>query len=185
MKNLKINEKKMNEILKKGIALISVPIVLTTVSGCSQSVPEDWPSEFSYVSQENNNFEDLSKIVIQNGEAVSVYPGENIAVAVNNDTYDVKEYLFYNGFLSGTAYDMETGYLISDLFVTDTTSSADYKNVKSIYDNNSVIEFSELGDYVEGEETKEYYTLEEIRALEPIIVESVKKINNYNKKLVK
>ena len=47
------------------------------------------------------------------------------------------------------------------------------------------MEFRNIGDYIEGEELKENYTLEEIQNLEPAIVEAVKKINEHNKKLVK
>lgn len=185
MKNLKINEKKVKEILKKGIVLTSIPFVLASVSGCSQQIPEDWPNEFSYISQENNDFADFAKTVIKEGEPVTIYSVENIAIAINKDTYEVKEYLFYNGYIFVELYDLETGYLISFTNIGDTQYGADYKNFKCLYDNNYVVEFNEISDYVEGEETKEYYTLEEIRALEPIIVESLKKINNYNKKLVK
>ena len=43
MKNLKINDKKIKEVFKRGISLTAMVFTLTTVSGCAE-IPADWPN---------------------------------------------------------------------------------------------------------------------------------------------
>ena len=185
MKIEKLNEKKLKEVLKKGIVLTNIVFTLTSVSACANQVPGDWPNEFSYVSQEDNNFEDFTKTVIRDGQPTKVYSGKNIAVAINKETYEVDEYIFWEGAISGKIYDLKTGYLIVNISIATTYGDTNVKNNDVILDNCYVVEFRNIGDYIEGEELKENYTLEEIQNLEPAIVEAVKKINEHNKKLVK
>ena len=192
MKNLKINEKKLKEVLKKGIILTNVVFTLASVTACTKQeqgqIPEDWPSEFEYIYQHNNNFEDFTKTIIKNGEPTVVYNSQNIALAINKETYKVDEYLFYIGALSlaGKIFDIETGYLIADIDIfSNIFNTSSNKNDNIFLNNYDVIHFINISDYVEGETLKDYYSLEEIRNLEPAIVESVKKINEFNKKLVK
>lgn len=185
MKNIKLNEKKLNEVIKKGVILTNVFFTLTSVSACSSQKPTDWPTDFYYVSQEDNNFKDFTKTIIKNGEPTTVYYGSNIAIAINKETYEVDEYIFYKSSISGKIFDLKTEYLIVDISITTTFNNINVKNNNIILDNCYVVEFKDISDYIEGETLKEYYTLEEIKKLEPEIVESVKKINEYNKKLIK
>ena len=185
MKNLKVNENKLRKVLKKSIVLTNIVFTLTSVSACTSQVPEDWPDEFSYISQEDNNFEDYTKTVIKDGHPTVVYKGKNIAVAINKETYEVDEYIFWEGAISGKIFDLKTGYLIVDVSIATVYGDTNIKNNDIILDNCYIVEFRNIGDYIEGEELKEYYTLEEIHNLEPSLVEAVKKINEHNKKLIK
>ena len=174
-----------NSSLKKRTALVSALLTLLLFSGCKQDIPEDWPKEFNYISQDNNNLNDFRKTVIRNGKPVVVYSGANLAVAINKETYEVKEYLFYEGVISGKVFDLNTGYLIVDVFIGDSENS--YANINNSYilDNCYVVELRNIGDYIEGEELKEYYTLDEIKELEPAIVDAVKLIYEGSMRLVR
>ena len=179
MKNLKINDKKIKDIFKRGIALSTMVFTLSTISGCTTETPSDYPNEFIYISQEFNEFNEYSKSIIKEGIPTTAYKGENLAVAINKETYEVKEYIFREGSISGEIYDLNTGYLIVDVFILTTPNDASIKNNRVILDNNYVVEFRNINDYIEGHNLQEYYTLEEIKNLEPHIIESVKKINEF------
>lgn len=60
--------------------------------------------------------------------------------------------------------------------IDDITYNEDYYNY--LINNNYVVSLANLSNYVEGIETKEYYTLEEIKELEPQILEGLKIIVN-------
>ena len=140
-------------------------------------MPEDWPSGLHYISQTNNDFEEFYKVINRDGKPVRVYSGENIALTINKDTFEVKEYIFCKDSIHGEIYDLNTGYLICEASIF---SCYDYDNIdnnKAILDNCYEVHFKDISDYIEGEELKDYYTLEEIQELEPKIVEAVKIIN--------
>lgn len=179
MKNLKINDKKIKDVFKRGIALTAMVFTLATVSGCAEKQPADWPNEFTYISQEYNDFERYTSTIIKNDKPVTVYKGENIAVAINKETYEVKEYIFHKGSISGRIFDLKTGYMIVDVSIASLPSDTSVGNNQVILDNYYVVEFIDINNYVEGHNLQKNYTLEEIKNLEPTIVESVKKINEY------
>ena len=178
MKNLKINDKRIKDICKKGFVLTTMLFSLTTISGCTET-PADYPNEFIYINQEFNEFDKFSKTIIKEGRPTTAYKGENLAVAINKETYEVKEYIFREGSLSGEIYDLNTGYLIVDVIILTNPYDDSVRNNKVILDNNYVVEFRNINDYIEGHNLQEYYTLEEIKNLEPIIIESIKKINEF------
>ena len=179
MKNLRINDKKVKDVFKRGITLTTMVFTLATASGCAKERPTDWPDEFYYVSQEYNDFEDYTTTVIKNGEPTTAYKGENLAVAIDKETYEVKEYIFHRGFISGEIYDLKTGYLIVDIGIATAPIENSVKNNQFMLDNCYVVEFVDINNYVEGHTLQEYYSLDEIKNLEPTIVEAVKKINEY------
>lgn len=78
-------------------------------------------------------------------------------------------------------YDLKTGYLIGDVTLGETTITLkkDKVNAEIISDNTYIVDFEDLEAYVEGEPSKDFYTLEDKRELEPKIVESVKLILEY------
>ena len=181
MKNLKVNTKKIKDLLKRGCALTTLVFTLSSLSGCSNNLPEDWPNEFIYINQENNRFDDYTSTVIKNGQPTTVYNGENIAVVINKETFEVKEYIFHKGAVSGQIYDLNTGHMIVELFITSSPWDASINNNNVILDNGYVVEFVEIQNYIEGHKLQEHYTLEEIKELEETIVDSVKKIIEYEK----
>ena len=177
MKNLRVNKEKLIGVLKKGVVLTSAVFTLASVSACTQELPEDWPSEFYYISQEYNDFEEFSKVINRDGQPVRVYKGENVALTINKDTFEVKEYIFLVNSWAGEIYDLKTGYLICDVTIFTHYDDFSVDNNDILLDNCYEVHLKDISDYIEGEELKDYYTLEEIQELEPKIVEAVKIIN--------
>lgn len=184
MKKLNVNEEKFKKVLKAGIALTSATFVLVSFTRCSKQstpIPVDYPSGYEYINQENNKFEELYTTVIREGKPVKAYNKENISITINKDTFEVKEYIYDEGVISAQIYDLETKYLIAEVSLSDNVISAkkDMINWEIISENTYIVDFKNLEAYIEGETSKNFYTLEEIRELEPKIVESVKLILEY------
>lgn len=174
----------MRDIKRKGVALLTAAFTIIG-AGCSNGIPEDYPSEFGYISQENNRFDEYAKTIMRDGEPVSAYRGENISLTVNKDTFEVKEYIYKNSSISAVVYDLSTGYMVVDASIFNYSFDTEVRNYDVIKDNNYIIDFVELGDYIEGYELQEWYTLEEIKEIEVQVVESLKKISEYEKTKVK
>ena len=178
MKKVKINGDKIKKVLRGGIVLATASFALISFGGCSeQSVPRDYPREYEYINQEYNDFDSLYKTIVRDGKAAKAYNKENIFITVNKDTYEVKEYLYIETMMSAETYDLETGYLIVDSGLGEIDKKK--KNLEIISNNAQIVNFVDLEAYVEGEPSQDFYTLEEIRKLEPKIVESVKLILDY------
>ena len=137
---------------------------IATFSACSVRQDNDVPEGFYGIDQENNNFDRYCKTIIKDGEAITAYKGENISIAINKDNYEVKEYIYSKGTISEDIYDLETGYKLVNVVLFNIYGE---ENVNIILDNNYIVDFVNISEYIEGEELKEYYTLEEIKALEP------------------
>lgn len=172
---------KLNDLRKRGISLLTAAFTIVSLSGCAE-VPEDYPEEFYYIEQDTNEFDNFYKTVIRNGEPVTVYSGKNIFLAINKETFEVKEYIYNQGSISGQIYDLSTGYMIVDITIFD-SGSIDEKNNDKLKEENYLVELTNISDYLEDEEAKEWYSLDEIRELEPRIIESLKIINEYESKV--
>lgn len=181
MKNLKLNEKKLKDVIKRGFALTSVIFTLVTFSGCSKSQKlNNWPNEYAYINQENNEFDKYCKTIIKDGKPVKAYKGSAISITIDKYTYEIKEYIYNKTDWSIEIYDLTTGNMLvnaSYLVFLD----ADKQNYKKIVNDKYVIDFLDISDYVEDEEVKDYYTFEEIKNLEVKILESIKLIESYEK----
>jgi len=173
---------KLNDLRKRGISLLTAAFTVVSLSGCVQ-VPEDYPEEFSYIEQEANHFDDFNKTVIRNGEPLTVYKGENIVLAINKETFDVKEYVYKQSSLIGKIYDLATGYMIVNVNVFDYSHSYDESNYNKLKEENYIVELVNISDYIEDAELKEWYSIEEIKELEPKVIESLKIINEYESKV--
>ena len=115
---------------------------------------------------------------MKNGEAVKEYNSQNVYLLFNKETYEVKEYIFTNKvtvFGGAELYDLVTEEMLAYGDGIATIINKDY--YKYLVDNNYQVCLTEVGDYVEEHSTKEYYTLAEIKELEPTIKESLKIIN--------
>lgn len=170
--------KKVLSIVMSGVTLLSVPVAL---SACEKLNDDGLYS----IGQDNNEFDKYHKIIIRNGKPTSVYNGDNIVVSVDKDTFDVKEYIYVSSALDevDSVYDLRTGDL---LVYKSNVNIPDYNwysktNFNKINDNKYIIAFKDIGDYVEGESVKKYYSLNEIEELEPKIIDSMKKIKEYTK----
>jgi len=173
---------KINDLRKRGISLLTAAFTVVSLSGCVE-VPEDYPEEYYYIGQESNHFVDFHKKVIRNGEPVTVYKGENIVFAFDKETFEPKEYIYYATSTSGTIYDLATGYMISDVTIFTMRPERKAQNWQKLIDENYTIELVNISDYIEDEEVKEWYSLDEIKELEPRIIESLKIINEYESKV--
>lgn len=173
---------KLNDLRKKGISLLTAAFTVVSLSGCVQ-VPEDYPEEFYYIEQDTNEFDNFYKTVIRNGEPLTVYKGENIVLAINKETFDVKEYVYRQSSLIGKIYDLATGYMIVNVNVFDYSHSYDESNYNKLKEENYIVELVNISDYIEDAELKEWYSIDEIKELEPKVIESLKIINEYESKV--
>ena len=173
---------KFNDLRKRGISLLTAAFTVVSLSGCVK-VPEDYPQEFSYIEQDANHFDDFNKTVIRDGEPVTVYKGENISLVINKETFDVKECIYHNTAITAQIYDLSTGYLIVDASIVSHKGDADYKNYEKLIEDSYIVEFVNISDYLEDEELKEWYTLDEIKELEPKVIDSLKIVNEYESKV--
>lgn len=102
----------------------------------------------------------------------------------NKDTYEVNEYIYVDRLLATQLYDLETEELLVHSNNLTTTYNEEYYNY--LVDNTYHVYLPSIDDYIEREQVKEYYTLDEIKELEPKILEGLKIINKEkNKTLVK
>ena len=99
----------------------------------------------------------------------------------NKETYEVSEYIYYErDVLFGLGNHVELYDLPSENMITyndgiSTTYNKEYYNY--LIENNYQVCLNELSSYVEGHISKDYYSLDEIRELEPKIASSLKIIN--------
>jgi len=178
MKKLNYNKNKFKKIAKKGITLIALTTTLTILPGCTK-IPENWPEGFEYIDQENNSFDDYHKTIIKDGTPVEVYKGENISLAIDKKTFEAKKYIYDMGLVS-EIYDFDTGYRLVSIVLLSVDGK---ENSEKIIENNYVVDFTNISDYVESETLKEYYTIEEIEELEPKIIESIKLMEKGSQKI--
>lgn len=178
MSKLKYNKNYFQKVTKKGIAVVALATSLTILPGCTK-IPEDWPEGFTYIDQENNNFDDYHKTIIKDGVPVEVYKGENISLAIDKNTFEAKKYIYDTGIVS-EIYDFDTGYRLVSVVLLSVDGK---ENSEKITNNSYVVDFANISDYVEGETLKEYYTLEEIEELEPKIIESIKLMEKGSQKI--
>lgn len=170
---------KLIQIKTRLLALGLASVVIGT-AGCSSSKNKDEEPSRVTISQKYNNFENYYKYVIQNGESKKVYNSQNVYLLFNKETYEVKEYIFKSHvtFLGGAElYDLETEEL---LVYGNGTMVTTYNEqfFKYLIENNYQVCLNDVEDYIEGHNAKDYYSLDEIKELEPLIVESLKIINN-------
>ena len=168
----------MNNLKKRALALGMAAMMLSS-AGCTNNNnnENEVPSRVS-ISSDLNNFDEFSKFIMQNGEPIKVYNSQNVYLCYDKETYEVTEYI-YNAPISyfggGEIYDLQTEEL---LIYSNGISSYNMEYHAYILENNYQVCLADIGDYIEGYTVKEYYSLDEIRELEPQILESLKLINS-------
>ena len=173
-----MNKNRLIQIKKRLISL-GLASVMVGITGCNNSdnnVNEE-PSRIA-ISDKYNNFEDYYKYAMKNGEAEKLYNSKNVYLLYNKETYDVNEYIFTNEvtiFGGAELYDLETEEMLVYGDGIATTYNRNY--FEYLVENNYQVCLNEVSDYVEGHVVKEYYSLEEIKELEPLVKESLKIIN--------
>lgn len=172
-----MNKNKLIQIKKRLLAMGLASVVIGT-AGCTSSKNENGEPSRIAISQEYSNVEEYYKFVIQNSEAVKIYNSQNVYLLYDKETYEVKEYIFQKQvtwFGGAELYDLTTEEMLAYGDGISTTYNKEF--YEYLVENNYQVCLTEVSDYVEGHITKDYYSLDEIRELEPLIEESLKIIN--------
>lgn len=172
--------------LKNRIVSLGVIGLMLGLTGCDllndNEIPECYPINESY-----SNFDLYSKYVIENGEAKKVYKSKNVYLGYNKETNEIEEFIF-KGAISRDSYtnrrkiyeaelyDLESEKMLVryDAFTMYTVSNIKY--FEYILDNYDIICLDDISDYIEEHEKKDYYSLDEIRELEPKFLEALRTI---------
>lgn len=176
-----MDKNKLIEIKKRLLALGLAGVMIGT-AGCASNKDENGVPKHVSISSEYSNVDDYYKYVMQNGEAVKLYNSANVYLLFNKETYEVSEYIYYRRNILGglgthvELYDLPNESMLVYSDGIDTTYNEEY--YKYLIENNYQVCLTEVSDYVEGHTGKEYYSLDEIRELEPQIAEGLKIINS-------
>ena len=195
---------------EKSILTNEDEIITESLDENKKSKAEDYNSEEQNIQSSNNtetviivntipdsyniptqysNVENYYKFKVINEEAVKYYDSKNVYLLYDKETYAISEFIYADK----TVYDLgfpTTGIELYDLSTEEmlvydnglgTYYNLEYYN--SIRENNYQVCLTDVGDYIEDEIAQEYYSLEEIRALEPQIAEGLKIINGTSRKL--
>ena len=170
-----MDKNKLIELKRKLIAIGLLGVMIGT-TGCGKD--ENGVPKRSEISRSYYNFDEYTKYIVKNKEVEKVYKMQNIILLCNKETYEVKEYIFDEtlfGYFGGQLYELDT----EDLIVYSDGIGPTYneKYYRYLMKNNYIIKFTNLSDLIENKELKEYYTLDEIKELEPEIIEGLKLIN--------
>ena len=176
-----MDKNKLIEIKKRLLALGLAGVMIGT-AGCTSNKDENGVPKHVSISSEYSNIDDYYKYVMQNGEAVKLYNSANVYLLFNKETYEVSEYIYYRRNILGglgshvELYDLPNENMIVYSDGISTTYNEEY--YKYLMENNYQVCLTEASDYVERHTGKEYYSLDEIKELEPQIAESLKIINS-------
>jgi len=176
-----MDKNKLFKMKKELLALGLAGVMFGTV-GCSSNKDENGVPKLVPISSEYSNVDDYCKYIIQNGEALKVYNGSNVYMLFNKETYEVSEYMYCRKIILGglgthlELYDLPSENMLVYSDGITTTYNEEYYDY--IRENNYQVCLSDVSDYIEGYAGKEYYSLDEIRELEPQIVESLKIISS-------
>lgn len=176
-----MDKNKLIEI-KKRLLTLGLAGVMIGTAGCTSNKDEKGVPKNVPISSEYSNVDDYYKYVMQNGEAVKLYNSANVYLLFNKETYEVSEYIYYRRNILGglgshvELYDLPNENMIVYSDGISTTYNEEY--YKYLIENNYQVCLTEASDYIEGHTGKEYYSLDEIKELEPQIAESLKIINS-------
>ena len=177
-----MDKNKLIDIKRRLLALGLAGLVVGT-AGCSFNDKDknDIPGRV-IISTDYSNVDDYCKYIIHNDEAVKIYNSSNVYLLFNKETYEVSEYLYYsNKMFDGLGiyielYDLPSEEMLVYSDGIDTIYNEDYYNY--LIENNYQVCLADASDYVEGHTSKEYYSLREIRELEPQIAKGLQIIND-------
>jgi len=172
-----MDKNKLHELKKRIIAIGLLGVMLTT-AGCQYD--KNGKPKLKKIHPNYNHIDNYRTYIIRNGEAICVYNANNIIIAVDKKTYESEEYLWdYKDILlgrSGELYDLESEEMLVYSDGIATGFNEFYVN-DYLKNNFYCINFTKLANYIEGIVVKDYYTLEEIKEIEPLLIEAVKKID--------
>ena len=163
---------KSKELKKKLLALSLLSIMIGTFSCKNNSKNIDKkiyiPSKYSKV---DNYYKYMSKGL----EQVKLYDSQYVYLLFDKETYDANEYIYNKAsFFKGIElYDLESEEMISygDLIITNYNLEYFHYLLESCYQ----IPLCNINDFIDEYNLKKYYTLDEIKELESIIREELKR----------
>ncbi len=167
---------------KKRLLALGLAGVIFGTSGCANyNQKNEEPSRIA-IPKEYSDIESYYKYAIKNEKAVKLYNSQNVYLLYNKDTYEVNEYIYSSVALFGPTelYDLETEEMLVYSSGIGTTYNENFYNY--LRENNYQVCLNEVNDYVEDFETKEYYSIDDIKELEPQIEEGLKIINQVKNK---
>lgn len=171
-----MDKEELRKIKKRLIALGILGVMLGT-SGC-QKVDENGVPLRTKIPDNYNSYSKYVDVVVRDGQVKRICKAENICLFYDKESFEVNEYIYDYAFkllgeqFGGDLYDLETEELI---FHNDGLGhSYNEKYLLYLVDNNYIVSLEKISNYIERLEPKEYYTLEEIKELEPQILESLK-----------
>ena len=166
-----MNKEQLRKLKRDLLCAGLIGITLTT-SGC---VHEDKviPPRAAITSR-TNNADDCYKYIIKDGEALRVYDSSKVYILYDKENYNISEYLVNKRPYSAEVYELVSEEMI---FYYSGLSNANAEYYTYLINNNYEVCLADIEDYIEGSILKDFYTLEEIRELEPKILEGLKKIN--------
>lgn len=170
---------KIKNIKVRGIALLTAAFTVVGISKMMNEVPENYPSEFEYISQYENNFTEYFETIKTDDEYKIAYTGKNISFAINKNTFEATKYIYEVDDYKGEIYDLQSAKMIVNIDGPVTLWNKSLHNWKKILDENYIVDLVNISDYIEGAELKETYTYLELEEIESLIVEAVKEKVGY------
>lgn len=174
-----MTKEELRKIKKRLIALGILGVMIGT-SGC-KNVDENGIPLRHLIPKEYNKFDKYVVDVVRNNQVYKMCKTENVYLLFDKETFAAKEYIYDTQFqLMGTGYGCQLYDIANENLICYNDGIDDYVYNKDYYDylmkNNYIVSLSDLANYIEDIEVKEYYSLDEIRELEPQILESLKLI---------
>jgi len=137
------------------------------------------------ISDKYNNFDDYAEYRLTKAKGELCYKGENIYIFINKDTNEIKRYIYDEDFFNTEAYELDTGDMILYSLFNIEDLSQGYYYFENIKENSFVFDFANIGDYLEGETCKKWYTIEEIQEIESRLLRLVLQMKKETKILKK
>ena len=174
----------VKEVKKGLLALVVVPVMLLT-SGCELTEKKldakGYPVRFS-IPDRYNYVDRYYDYAVRDGKKERIYKAENVFVLFDKGTGETMELLYNEDFFSVEVYDLVTLEMLvnGDCIGGMNTYNEDYYD--AIRERNYQVHLSDAGKLIEGHQDKEYYTLDEIRAIEPELLNGYKVLNGIKAK---
>lgn len=191
----------MKKVIKVVIGLTALILVLKGLSADYEKDEMIFKEEKIVYGNgyEDESFNDCITMKMLNGYPAQAYKADNVYLLIDKETKEVTEYLAVT--TKGTSnnwfesiimqesddvhkiYEIPSGDLICYYYSEYNGKGLDYLN--NLVENSYLVRLKDLELYVEDEALKEWYSIREIKAFEPEIVEAIEKIDIASKRLEK
>lgn len=143
-------------------------------------------SESRAIPKQYSNVENYYKYRTKDNEDIKYYNSNNVYLLFDKDNYEVSEFIYADNYVYTLGFQttsIELYDLTTEEMIAYDNGLGTYYNLDlydSIRENNYQVCLNEIEDYIDDEELKAYYSLEEIRNLEPKILSELKSKNDTN-----